>query len=348
MGGLSPEDLAAVRELRDALECARLDGSWDLDEPMARLREVVGGQNALAVRMRESPSSWAMDLFGWDGTTDREQFQLRFQRFFATAPRRYAWYDAVSPEPEQRNRVIEAISRIPPGELQASRIYSEVLHPLGLARHKQLRVLVCDGPSLLAWFGIFQEEAVEARQRRILTQLVPSLRRRLMFQQQLRDVPRVARAMTAALENIGAPAFILDADGRIDEANSAGQASLVRAKRELAAALRDAVARRATHLAVDLTPLRERARTIGWLAVLRMDTAVGEAAAGVKATSAAVRWALSPRQSEVLGLIVRGASNARIGAVLRISERTVEDHVAAIIGRAQVGSRAQLIAKVLA
>ena len=31
--------------------------------------------------------------------------------------------------------------------------------PLGLQRHKQLRVLVCDGPALLAWVGAFHSTA---------------------------------------------------------------------------------------------------------------------------------------------------------------------------------------------
>jgi hypothetical protein len=39
--------------------------------------------------------------------------------------------------------VLEAIERSPPGEYEASRIYREVMVPLRLERHRQLRVLLC-------------------------------------------------------------------------------------------------------------------------------------------------------------------------------------------------------------
>jgi DNA-binding NarL/FixJ family response regulator len=41
--------------------------------------------------------------------------------------------------------------------------------------------------------------------------------------------------------------------------------------------------------------------------------------------------------------VLEGASNARIGAELGIADRTVETHVTAILERAQVDSRAELI-----
>lgn len=51
---------------------------------------------------------------------------------------------------------------------------------------------------------------------------------------------------------------------------------------------------------------------------------------------------LSPRETQVVGLVGRGLSNAEIGAELFISERTVESHVAAARAKLGVDSRTRL------
>jgi DNA-binding NarL/FixJ family response regulator len=63
--------------------------------------------------------------------------------------------------------------------------------------------------------------------------------------------------------------------------------------------------------------------------------------------NAARDWGLSVRQTEVLQLLAAGLTNARIGAQLEISQRTAEDHVAAILEKAQVGTRSELIARLI-
>lgn len=55
---------------------------------------------------------------------------------------------------------------------------------------------------------------------------------------------------------------------------------------------------------------------------------------------------LSPRQTEVLGLLVEGNSNASIAEMLGIKEGSVKVHVHAILGTMRVASRAQAIASV--
>lgn len=53
---------------------------------------------------------------------------------------------------------------------------------------------------------------------------------------------------------------------------------------------------------------------------------------------------LSPRQQEVLALLLRGCSNSEIAYELRISIRTVEKHVTAILRAHGVAGRVQLLA----
>jgi DNA-binding NarL/FixJ family response regulator len=50
---------------------------------------------------------------------------------------------------------------------------------------------------------------------------------------------------------------------------------------------------------------------------------------------------LSPRESDVLALIVSGKSNREIAVALDISEATVKCHVTAILGRLGVSDRTQ-------
>jgi DNA-binding CsgD family transcriptional regulator len=55
-------------------------------------------------------------------------------------------------------------------------------------------------------------------------------------------------------------------------------------------------------------------------------------------------WRFTPRESEVLALLVRGEANKTISASLGCSVRTVEVHVAAMLGKARCASRGELIA----
>lgn len=59
---------------------------------------------------------------------------------------------------------------------------------------------------------------------------------------------------------------------------------------------------------------------------------------------AAVAALLTRREREVLGLMVQGYTNKEMGPMLGISDRTVEDHRAAIIAKTRTSGIAQLIA----
>ena len=53
--------------------------------------------------------------------------------------------------------------------------------------------------------------------------------------------------------------------------------------------------------------------------------------------------ASSPREREVLGLIVEGLTNKDIGRALELSPRTVESHRASLFAKLEAQSLAQLI-----
>jgi DNA-binding NarL/FixJ family response regulator len=72
--------------------------------------------------------------------------------------------------------------------------------------------------------------------------------------------------------------------------------------------------------------------------------AAGGLAFGVRPGSGV---ALSPREREVLHLVVDGASNDEIGVRLGISSRTVESHLRRLFDRLEVASRTELAARAL-
>lgn len=344
-GRLSKKDSARIRAIGAELETIRVGGPDVLDVILPELRAVLGTATFVAIHLSERSLGWEIDLLHQEGFADPDYFVRVCETFFPNAPSRYAWYNAVSPEPQQRNRVIEAIGHIPPGELEASAIHSGFLVPLKVNGHRQLRALVCDGPALLAWFGSFHPEPLDARQYRVLTAVLPSVRRRLAIEQRIRAAPRAFAALAVALDYLGAPSFVLDRRGEIHEMNRSATALLASRHKAVRASLKDAVARRPSELAFELTQLRDKGTSVGWLAVLR--SAEEDARTLEQVALAAARWRLSRRQTDVLGLLARGMSNLSIAAELGIGERAVELHVSALLDRAGVDSRAALVARIL-
>ncbi len=68
---------------------------------------------------------------------------------------------------------------------------------------------------------------------------------------------------------------------------------------------------------------------------------------GPRAATRTDPFLLTPREREVLDLLVQGLSNSEISARLHLSTRTVEHHVTGIFGKLNVQTRAEAIAMVL-
>jgi len=166
---------------------------------------------------------------------------------------------------------------------------------------------------------------------------VPSKQRRLASR-------RVRPALAAALELLGAAAFITNCEGEIEEANSIGKRDLTSHDASTRVAVRAAV-RAGTDRRWLVTPTTRRSVIDGYLVVERASVELLHAQ--TKIHNATLRWGLSARQADVFALVCEGATNRAIAARLGIAERTAELHLTAVIAKADVESRAALIVATL-
>jgi DNA-binding CsgD family transcriptional regulator len=327
----------AVTEIEHALSVFELDGSSRIANVLPRIRELLATEIACVYSVSEGTSGWELSRYHAIGFP--ASMQRRFGEFLASAPGRFGVYDPVCPEPSQRNRVIES-TRLAERTGQAFAL-RRVLEPVGLGDYGHLRVLLCEGPSLLGWFGALSGEPFTARQRGILRALARPMHDRLLAERRLERGRLASAAMDALLDAVAVPAFIIDDHAAICEMNAAARTLLATRGRDIRAALADALARRPTTPRIELTRLHERGVGSHWLARVELDRVA------VCITAAAQRFALTPREAEVLHWIVRGASNQRIATELACSERNVEAHVAKMFAKTDVASRTALVARVL-
>ena len=66
---------------------------------------------------------------------------------------------------------------------------------------------------------------------------------------------------------------------------------------------------------------------------------------GIDRKALTQRYALSPRETEVVELVLRGYSNQDISAALRVSLATIKKHLTRVFDKVGVDSRAQLISR---
>ena len=263
------------------------------------------------------------------------EYARDFEGLLATGPQRCVFYDPSRPEPGQRNAVVQ----LEPSEYTPSGRALYARH--GIAECWQLRVLVCDGPSLLAWVGALREGPFAARERLLLKALVPALRDRLLLERQLVDAALSLSALPAVLEAAGTPALVLSGSGAVVLANASARSLLERGRGDVLALLRaDLAGKGPGRFAI--TPLAVPGCPTYLLAVQR--PALEDP--GPRAATFALRYGLTDRQAEVVALAARGLANKTIATHLRCAESTVEMHLTAAFARTQVESRAALVARV--
>ena len=316
----------------------QLDGAAASSRP---LREVVSwlprllrADQACAFLIRsDGPRKW-LDFF--HGSRMPAGIRNAYAKWLATAPKNFASYDPARPDPRQRNvalrrQELEAITRRGPPAVARS-----FLPRFALSESDQLRMLVCEGPSLLAWVGAFRAGSFSRDDVRLLDSVGPALQRRLALERRLGEAQQRAQEVGAALDGVAAAAFILGASGAVLHANEAGRSMLDRDRRGLEGRL--AAALRGAEPSVQLARLDSDSG-------LRLAIVPHAGDPEPLVAVARARWLLTPRQAQVLRLVGQGLSNRAVAAALGCAEGTVELHVTALLEKADCQSRAHLVAK---
>src|SRR5262249_7345561 len=192
-------------------------------------------------RVTESPTGRTLDFLYAAGAGPQKQLARDLERFLSSAPARWTGYDPSRPEPRQRNRVLRPADLVSLEAAQRIPIVRDFFPRFGVSNQDQIRVLVCDGPTLLAWVGAFRPDRFGAREERILGALVPALRRRLALERQLSRSALLAAGLDAALDALGNAAFVLGPGGAIEHTNAIGRQLLETSTREVATSLRDSI-----------------------------------------------------------------------------------------------------------
>ncbi|HVG60432.1 MAG TPA: LuxR C-terminal-related transcriptional regulator [Hyalangium sp.] len=362
---------------RDKAFLADIQGRLDTVEPGAdvlpalveRLREGLRAERAVTYGVELAPDRYTASFCHGSGFPQPGgELLATLNGFLYQQPDPWGYFDPARPAPAQRNRALHFRPHAEP-QAQETPLYdtgagawrrlgigpSALAHvrervsedTVTLYRHFkmehmfQLRALVCEGTTLLAWVGALRSEPFTPREQRLLQELVPFLQRRLELETRLREAGLLGSALEAALEALGQPAYVLSSKGRVVYANSAGRARADSASRHLTEAVQRHAQGEPPPPGTSITALQVRGLSPHYLVVDR----TAEAQTSSRVHVLATRWGLTGREAEVLELIVQGASNKSIAAQLGCAERTVEVHVTHVLSKAQVESRSALIAK---
>jgi len=217
------------------------------------------------------------------------------------------------------------------------RLYADA----GIDSKYVLRILICDGPVLLAWLGVFLPQRPSEQHRQLLGSLAAPLKRRLKLEALVGASLAGAGALETVLEKIAAPSFLIAAEGRIEYANSSGRAMVDVDPARVRESLRESLTPNGSDAAFDVTRLSSPGAPDHYLAVQRRSA--DDHASRVE--KAAQRWKLKPHEARVLSSLVQGDANKTIADKLDCMECTVELHITRMLRQAEVESRAALIAK---
>src|SRR5947209_4325914 len=116
--------VATVRDVATELDTVRLSGPPVWPTIVREVRALLGTEAVWIHRPERTARGWTCELAHADGLA------AEFARFVATIaelPNDYAWYRPSSPEPAQRNRVIEAlgaVQRARPGYFERTPLYA--------------------------------------------------------------------------------------------------------------------------------------------------------------------------------------------------------------------------------
>lgn len=299
-------DLA--RGLQRDLELIRVGLRPAFESWLPALRTALDASIALAHRISWTQGGPVLRSLHTDGF-DCEAHRLA-ERYFQQPGPRWGLFDPANPEPGQRNvplRLLDVASR---EQLRNSPFGRGLLAPLGLLEHDVMRVLVCEGDELLAWVCVARKVPFAADERALLAELIEPLRRRLVLEDRLTQVLLPTMPLEQALAAAEPAPSSPGPRAQSTVPGSKVEESGVFARMEDGGDGNGVTSRRKVQL--------DRADQV---------------------------WKLTPRQRQVLELVVTGMSNKEIAKTLDCAIRTAELHVTLLLQKASCDSRTELMSR---
>ncbi|MBP6628998.1 MAG: helix-turn-helix transcriptional regulator [Kofleriaceae bacterium] len=344
---ISPRARALLADWEEELSVVRLGQPAPASAPV--LREVVDVDVVLVVRV--APPG-APSLFEDSEVVGVRAGFVEELGSHYSGPEPAAMFDFHQPQPQQRNRALVigrtdqladaspvALRRlgIAPAAFAQRWAAMERTIPtwkrFSLMQHHQLRVLVCDGPALVGVVTVMSVEPLRPVQLARFRSMGRRFMRRRLAEARLKLAQEDAALLATALDLLPGPAFVVGPAGKIELANVVGlTAARDRRVQEVARAAAAGVAM----TGVRVTAVADRGRRC-CVVELAMDGAADRRLAVARAMG------LTERQCQVLRHLLQGAGYRRIAVQLAISERTVEQHVSAVLARLGVASVAEAL-----
>ncbi len=328
--------LPTPRERRELEAIERLLRTWEDDGGVAgsveRLRSLLHANLGVSYRVKLE-DRWTLEHIEVAGPGNiAEELHALFES--SCADDTVVAYDPRRPAREERNVVVCPTMGLSEEEISRFAITACV----GAQHH--LRILLCDGASLLSWLGGIRSDPFTDREAALLMRVSGSFRSRFKLERQLGHAKLNIAALAAAMGALGTMAYIVAHDGPVAHANESGALELARRGRTLREELRAAI-RDPTHPGYRVIALDIKACPDYHLLIFVGDRDEVERRTAVFRR----RFALTARQAHITALLARGESNKEIAIELDISHRTVELHVAAVLKKFGSDTRARLIAQ---
>ena len=204
-----------------------------------------------------------------------------------------------------------------------------------------MRVLLTDGPFLLAWLGVWRGEPYAPEEESALARTIPAISRRLLVERQLSDgAPRPFESLLTTLDLVAQPVFVVNHLGNIVLANGIGRELLDRDRTVLA--LCSEVARGAARSVRvrSVTPFGARGLGRHFIVVVSEKQVVLDA----RMDRATRDLQLTPAEARIFEHLVSGDSAKDIALRVGCAPRTVEVHTTAILKKSRKPTRARLAA----
>lgn len=325
-----------LQSLRADLQLVRLGDAVAWDPLLERLRQLGGFRLTMRYSLDDAGPGGARALT----TSGPEALGLRRALGDLLGARAIA-YDPRRAPRRQRNRArsLETLVRFGDADTRTMTVYRQLMQSHIGRQLEQVRMLVCEGATVLGWVGGFAPGETTEAQATLLTSLAPAFRERLRFEEMLSRLPLAEATLDAIIDAASGPAALVDAAGRPVVLNALARERLEAAPRTVRHGWREAVHGDTT--AYRCTTLDAPGLPRHHLLVAREDRAAAQARLAAR-TSA---WRLSVREQQVLALVVRGRTNEMIARDLDCSVRTVELSVSRLLAVAGVDNRASVVAR---